>query len=85
MQLSLGLRHYFNYIAATSAPIHASLEFLLQVLHPIFVLSHWLLSYITFVETMMRGETEMNATTIQLAEPEMQSCTPYSQVMYALD
>ena len=85
MQLSLGLRHYFNYIAAASTPIHASLEFLLQVLHTIIVLSQWLLFYMTIGETMMRGETEMNATTIKFAEQGMESYTLYSQVLHALD
>ena len=46
---------------ATSAPIHAFLELFIPVLRTIFFSSHWLLSHITFVETMNVGERGINS------------------------
>ena len=51
-------KHYFGYIMGASAPSLALLEFILPVLHTIFLPSHWrhwrhwLISHITFIKTM---------------------------------
>ena len=49
-------QHYFSYIMAPSAPVNAFLELLLPLLRTIFFPSHWLLSHITIVETMVSHE-----------------------------
>ena len=48
-----------------SVPIHAFLETFQAVLCTVFFPSHWLLSYITVVKTMDRGEREMNPVAME--------------------
>ena len=43
---------------ATSAPIQAFLAFVLTVLHETYLQSHWLLSKLTFKETMDSDDKE---------------------------
>ena len=54
--------HYFSVIAPASEPIHAFLEFYLQVLLIISFPSHWLLFPLckAIVETIDKGEGRMN-------------------------
>ena len=49
-------QQYVSNIASASAAIDAFLEFLKPVLGTILFLSHWLLSHITIVETMVSSE-----------------------------
>ena len=63
------LQYYFSYIAAASAPIHTFLEFLLPKIHKIFFPSHWLLSYMAIIKTMVWSERRMNPVAITLVNP----------------
>ena len=51
---------------AANAPIHIFLEFFLPVLCTILFQSHWLLSYITIVETMDSGEGGTNPVALTI-------------------
>ena len=78
---------YFSYIAATSAPTYAFLEFSLPLLSTIFFPSHWLLYHITIAETMDSGERGMNPVTMTIINPQTECwLSPGSnQVLYATD
>ena len=64
----------FNIISVISLqPVHLSMLlwsfFFCSVLHIIFFSSHWLLSHITIVETMDRGERAMDPVTMTIINP----------------
>ena len=83
--VKLHFQHYFGYITAPSASIHAMLEILLPELHTLIFLSHWLLSHIANVET---GEWEMNPVAMTIINPRkeiglalIKPTTSYSRVL----
>ena len=82
----------FSYIAMVCAPIHDFLEVHSPVLHTVFFASHWLLSCLTIVETMVSGESGMDPTTMTIISPQneigragIEPATSCSQVLYATD
>ena len=66
------VQHYFSYIVAGSPPIHVFLEFflLVPVLCSVFFSNHWLLSFITIIETVVTGKGGMNAVTLTVVSPQ---------------
>ena len=68
-------RHYFSYIAVTSAPIHASPKFFKLMLCKIFLPNYWLLSHITNVETMDSHERRISHVAMTKVNP-WKECWP---------
>ena len=69
---------YFNNITAASAPIHAIIEFSLLVINTILFVSHWLLSDIAIIETMLSCERGVNLGA-------MSSICPRREIGLAMD
>ena len=63
-------QHYFSYIMAASAPIHAFLEFFRPVLCTTFFPHHWLLSHITIAETMNIIERGVDPVAMIIINPQ---------------
>ena len=59
----------FQLYHGSQCTYHTFLEFFEPVLCTIFFTSHWLLSHKTIVETMDRGEREMNPVTMTIINP----------------
>ena len=53
-------QHNFSTFAVASAPIHVFLWLLFPVFHTLFFRSHYLLSYMTIVETMVSSKNRKN-------------------------
>ena len=61
---------HFSYIAVASEPIHAFLEILLPGFCTVIFQSHWLLSHMNILETMISGEIETRPVAMTIINPQ---------------